>query len=227
VGSIRAGHESDRVRRFFFDTRSERRGHFAIAEECRARMLQNARFQQAFFPIGVCPASAPCVWRGARDQGGGNLRGQTRRRFTGQIARVELAPRGIRLNPISPSPIITPISTKPGLPAETQKGFEDQMAAGSLFKRFGTTEEVTKLARFLLSATPAPSSAPTCWSRSRAPHLSPSASPAMIAPALVLSALTIWSPSMASKSDAQNRSISSAKKRGGSRVFFLPIRNGS
>ena len=69
----------------------------------------------------------------------------------GKTLAVELAPRGIRINTLSPGPISTPIYGKLGFPAEAQKGFEDQMAAGSLFKRFGTADEVAKLARFLLS----------------------------------------------------------------------------
>lgn len=70
----------------------------------------------------------------------------------GKSLAVELAPRGIRLNTISPGPISTPIYSKLGFPAEAQKGFEDAMAAQSLLKRFGTPEEVAKLVRFLLSS---------------------------------------------------------------------------
>jgi len=69
----------------------------------------------------------------------------------GKSLAVELAPRGIRLNTLSPGPIKTPIYGKLGFPAEAQKGFEDQMASQSLFKRFGTADEVARLARFLLS----------------------------------------------------------------------------
>jgi NAD(P)-dependent dehydrogenase (short-subunit alcohol dehydrogenase family) len=69
----------------------------------------------------------------------------------GKTLAVELAPRGIRINTLSPGPIKTPIYGKLGFPAEAQKGFEDNMAAQSLFKRFGTADEVAKLARFLLS----------------------------------------------------------------------------
>jgi NAD(P)-dependent dehydrogenase (short-subunit alcohol dehydrogenase family) len=32
------------------------------------------------------------------------------------------------------------------------KGFEDNMVTGTLVKRFGTTDEIARLARFLLSA---------------------------------------------------------------------------
>ncbi len=70
----------------------------------------------------------------------------------GKSLAVELAPRGIRVNTLSPGPIATPIYNKLGFPAEAQKGFEDSMAAQSLLKRFGTAAEVAKLARFLLSA---------------------------------------------------------------------------
>lgn len=69
----------------------------------------------------------------------------------GKSLAVELAPRGIRVNTLSPGPISTPIYGKLGFDAATQKGFEDSMAAQSLFKRFGTPEEVAPLARFLLS----------------------------------------------------------------------------
>ena len=69
----------------------------------------------------------------------------------GRTLAVELAPRGIRLNTISPGPIETPIFNKTGLPAEAIKGFAEQIIGKSLLKRFGTSEEVAKLARFLLS----------------------------------------------------------------------------
>jgi NAD(P)-dependent dehydrogenase (short-subunit alcohol dehydrogenase family) len=69
----------------------------------------------------------------------------------GKSLAVELAPHGIRINTLSPGPIKTTIYNKLGFLADAQKGFEDSMAAQSLFKRFGTSDEVAKLARFLLS----------------------------------------------------------------------------
>ena len=69
----------------------------------------------------------------------------------GKTLAVELAPRGIRVNTLSPGPIATPIYSKLGMDADGQKGFEESMAAQSVFKRFGTADEVAQLARFLLS----------------------------------------------------------------------------
>jgi NAD(P)-dependent dehydrogenase (short-subunit alcohol dehydrogenase family) len=69
----------------------------------------------------------------------------------GKTLSVELAPRGIRVNTLSPGPILTPIYAKMGFPADAQKGFEAQMASKTLVKRFGASEEVAHLARFLLS----------------------------------------------------------------------------
>jgi NAD(P)-dependent dehydrogenase (short-subunit alcohol dehydrogenase family) len=64
---------------------------------------------------------------------------------------VELSQRGIRVNTLSPGPVATPIMGKMGMPAEAQKGFEDQMASQTLVKRMGRPEEIANLARFLLS----------------------------------------------------------------------------
>ena len=69
----------------------------------------------------------------------------------GKSLAVELAPRGIRVNTLSPGPVTTPIYQKLGLTMEGQKGLEEHMASKSLFKRFGHAEEVARLARFLLS----------------------------------------------------------------------------
>jgi len=64
---------------------------------------------------------------------------------------VELAPRGIRVNVISPGPVETPIMKKFGLPEEQQKNLEEIFAARSPLKRFGQADEVARLVRFLLS----------------------------------------------------------------------------
>lgn len=69
----------------------------------------------------------------------------------GKTLAVELAPRGIRINTISPGPITTPIYQKLGLSTEEQKNFEEKTAAQSLVKRFGAVDEVAKLVLFLLS----------------------------------------------------------------------------
>lgn len=69
----------------------------------------------------------------------------------GRNLSVELAPRGIRVNTVSPGPIKTPIFDKLGMPPDAQKSFEDGLAAQALAKRFGRPEEVAKLVSFLMS----------------------------------------------------------------------------
>lgn len=69
----------------------------------------------------------------------------------GKTLGAELAPRGIRVNTLSPGPIDTPIFGKLGLPPEAAKGLIDSMGQGTLLKRAGRPVEIAKLARFLLS----------------------------------------------------------------------------
>jgi NAD(P)-dependent dehydrogenase (short-subunit alcohol dehydrogenase family) len=69
----------------------------------------------------------------------------------GKTLAVELAPRGIRVNVLTPGPIDTPMPKKMGLSADQLKGFEETMVAKSLLKRRGTPDEVARAARFLLS----------------------------------------------------------------------------
>jgi NAD(P)-dependent dehydrogenase (short-subunit alcohol dehydrogenase family) len=57
----------------------------------------------------------------------------------------------LAVNVLSPGPIDTPILKKVGIPADQLKGFEESFAAKSLLKRFGTSDEVARAARFLLS----------------------------------------------------------------------------
>jgi NAD(P)-dependent dehydrogenase (short-subunit alcohol dehydrogenase family) len=69
----------------------------------------------------------------------------------GRTLAVELAQRGVRVNVLSPGPIHTPIQKKAGFSPEQLKAFEEMLVAKSLLKRFGTSDEVARAARFLLS----------------------------------------------------------------------------
>jgi NAD(P)-dependent dehydrogenase (short-subunit alcohol dehydrogenase family) len=65
----------------------------------------------------------------------------------GRTLAVELAPRGIPVNTLSPGPIMTPAIAKIGMDEAAQKQFVDR----TLLKRWGGVEEVARLARFLLT----------------------------------------------------------------------------
>lgn len=64
---------------------------------------------------------------------------------------VELAPKGVRVNSISPGPIETPIYDKLGLPAEAVAGFRQGMTGQVPLRRFGASDEVAQAALFLAS----------------------------------------------------------------------------
>ena len=64
----------------------------------------------------------------------------------------ELAPRGIRVNALSPGPIATPIFDKMGLPQEQVDAFGKQISAQVPLGRFGAPEEMAKAALFLASS---------------------------------------------------------------------------
>ncbi len=72
-------------------------------------------------------------------------------RSFGRTLATELAPRGIRVNTLSPGPVATPIFAKMGLSeaatAEMEKGFSSTVA----LKRMGTSEEIAQAALFLSS----------------------------------------------------------------------------
>lgn len=70
-------------------------------------------------------------------------------RSFGRTLAAELAPRGIRVNTISPGPIKTPILGKLGLPADEAQQFEANMSQQVAMKRFGQPNEIATAAVFL------------------------------------------------------------------------------
>jgi NAD(P)-dependent dehydrogenase (short-subunit alcohol dehydrogenase family) len=64
----------------------------------------------------------------------------------------ELAPRGIRVNAISPGPIDTPIFGKTGMTKEAVADFTHGMANKVPLGRLGQAEEVAKVAAFIASS---------------------------------------------------------------------------
>jgi len=67
------------------------------------------------------------------------------------VAAVELAPKGVRVNTVSPGPITTPIFGKLGLPLEVQEAIAQRLSAHVPLGRFGTADEVARAALFLAS----------------------------------------------------------------------------
>ncbi|MBY0554858.1 SDR family oxidoreductase [bacterium] len=57
----------------------------------------------------------------------------------------------VRFNVLSPGPIETPIYSKMGMPAEAIKAFGEQMTASVPAHRFGSADEMAKVALFLAS----------------------------------------------------------------------------
>jgi NAD(P)-dependent dehydrogenase (short-subunit alcohol dehydrogenase family) len=68
-----------------------------------------------------------------------------------KVAAVELAPRGIRVNLLSPGTITTPIYTKLGFPDDALSGFKNAMIASTPLKRFGESSEIAETALHLFS----------------------------------------------------------------------------
>jgi NAD(P)-dependent dehydrogenase (short-subunit alcohol dehydrogenase family) len=68
-----------------------------------------------------------------------------------QTAAVELADRGIRVNTVSPGPILTPIYDHLGLAAEMIDMRRAHLAAEVPLKRIGTPEEIAAVVAFLAS----------------------------------------------------------------------------
>ncbi len=65
----------------------------------------------------------------------------------------ELAPRGIRVNSVSPGPIATPIYGKLGMPSEAVSAFETSMKSKVPLARFGEADEVAQAVLFLATST--------------------------------------------------------------------------
>jgi NAD(P)-dependent dehydrogenase (short-subunit alcohol dehydrogenase family) len=64
---------------------------------------------------------------------------------------VELAPKGIRVNAVSPGPVDTPAQGKLGVPADQVEAFMKQVVSWLPMGRIGTSEEVARTVAFLAS----------------------------------------------------------------------------
>ncbi|MCG6939827.1 MAG: SDR family oxidoreductase [Thiohalocapsa sp.] len=68
-----------------------------------------------------------------------------------RVLAAELAPRGIRVNAVSPGPIETDFFARSGMPAQAIAGIAASVKSRVPLQRFGRPEEVANVAAFLLS----------------------------------------------------------------------------
>lgn len=68
-----------------------------------------------------------------------------------KIAALELAPRGIRVNAISPGPTQTEILNKLGLDEASRKGLDDWMIGRIPLRKIGSADDVAKMVAYLCS----------------------------------------------------------------------------
>lgn len=68
-----------------------------------------------------------------------------------RVLATELAPRGIRVNSVSPGPVMTPIFDKLGMSVEQVDAFRQSVSKGVLLGRFGSVEEIARTVLFLAS----------------------------------------------------------------------------
>ena len=78
-------------------------------------------------------------------------RAKRRLRSLVQSLSLELIGRGIRVNAISPGPIETLMFDRFGASSEVVQGIKGEIERKSPIKRFGTPEEIAKVALFLAS----------------------------------------------------------------------------
>lgn len=68
-----------------------------------------------------------------------------------KVLSAELAPKGIRVNAVSPGPVSTPIYERMGMASEQLEAFAGQVQGQVPLNRFGNPDEIAKAVAFLAS----------------------------------------------------------------------------
>jgi NAD(P)-dependent dehydrogenase (short-subunit alcohol dehydrogenase family) len=69
----------------------------------------------------------------------------------GKTLAAEVAPRGIRVNILSPGPVYTPLFDKMELPDQAVQELQNRMAESTVFRRLAQADEIARAALFLAS----------------------------------------------------------------------------
>lgn len=139
-------------------------GEFAPLSDVTADSFERQFNVNVRGPLLQTQALAPILNEGAsvvlntsvanrRGMAGSSIYGPTKaalRNMT-RVLAVELAPRKIRVNAVSPGPIETNFFARTGLPEEAVNELAQGILAQVPLGRFGTSEDVAAVATFLLS----------------------------------------------------------------------------
>lgn len=134
---------------------------FEAVDEARFDDVMNANLKGSFFtvqkalPLLSASASVVLTTSITNQMGSPNFSAygasKAALRSLVQTLALELIPKGIRVNAISPGPIATPMWGKLGLPSEASQAVKQAIADKSPAKRFGESHEVAKVVLFLVS----------------------------------------------------------------------------
>lgn len=134
---------------------------FELVNEATFDKTMNVNFKGVFFAIQkatsmMLPGSSVIVTTSVSNQVGATNFGvyaacKAALRSLVQSTALELVSRGIRVNAISPGPVDTPGFGRWDIPKEAIDAIRTEFTRRAPLKRFGTSEEIARIAAFLAS----------------------------------------------------------------------------